>query len=129
MGLACQVAAPVPLVHLAARFDLRRRLVAPDVPPLARMTREQFQVRPRTARLDQGVLLVRLAGVLPLAGLDHVDLPPGRAQRPGVLAAHPEQDELGDVAEVEADPAAVRAAVQPALGPDEVADVAESPGL
>jgi hypothetical protein len=49
--------------------------------------------------------------VLALAGGEEIDLPPARRKRPcgRSFAAHPEQDQLGDVAEVEADAAATSA--------------------
>ena len=51
------------------------------------------------------------------------------AQGAGVAAAGAEQDDLGDVAEVEADAAAVGAAVLADLVPDEVRLVLEAPGF
>ncbi len=104
------------------------RLVAPDRPPIACMPSEHLEVRPRRAFLDEVVLLVRLARVLPLAGLDHVDLAPCGAQR-AHRSPHPKQDELSDVAEVEANAAAVGPAVLASLGPNDVGDVPKAPGL
>ena len=104
------------------------RLIAPSDPPSAIATREQLQIRPRAARLDQRVLLVRLSGVLALAGGEEVHLGAAGGEGAGVLSADAEQDHLRDVAEVEADAAAVGAAVLPDLVPDEVGLVAEAPG-
>ena len=73
------------------------------------------------------VLLVGLARVLALARGQEVHLPPSRRQRARVPAAHAEQHELGDVAEVEADAAPVRAAVLAHLVPDDVGLVGEAP--
>src|SRR5689334_15976133 len=83
---------------------IRVGLVAPGRPALARAAREQFEIGPGTARLDDVVLLVGLARVLALARGQEVHLPPPRRQRARIPAAHAEQHELGDVAEVEADP-------------------------
>src|SRR4051794_19271735 len=101
-------------------------LVAPCGPSLARAAPEQFDKRPPRARLDNVVLLIRLARMLALARRQQIHLPPSRRQRPGILAADPEQDQFGDVAEVEADAAAVGAAVFPYLVPDDVGLVGKS---
>ena len=102
-------------------------LIPPDRPSLPLPAREQLQPRPWAARLDQGVLLVRLAGVFALAGLEHVHLAAAGGQGAGVLAADAEQQDLGDVAEVEADAAAVGAAVLAHLVPDQVRLVGNLP--
>src|SRR4030088_3747141 len=101
-------------------------LIAPGRPALARAACEQLEIGPRTARLDDPVLLVRLARMLALARRQQVHLPPPRRQRARVLAAYAEQDELGDVAEIEADAAPVRAAVLAHLVPDDVGLVGEA---
>ena len=89
-----------------------RTLMAPlDARARALAAAEQLDARAPAAILDDLVLLVGLAAVLALAGLDHVDLAAAGIERAGVLAAHAEQQQLGDVAEVEADAAPVRAAV------------------
>jgi len=120
--------AGVTLVGLPLRLHLFAGLVAPCRPAGPGVAGEHLQVRTGRATLDQVVLLVGLAGVLTLAGLDHVDRRPGRLQGPhGTLDT--EQDRLSDVAEVEADPAAVRSAVLAALGPDDIGDVPEAPRL
>src|SRR4051812_21042562 len=66
--------------------------------------------------------------MLPLTGLDHIDL-----SASGIQSSHrapdAEQDEFGDIAEVEADAATVRTAILPPLRPDDVAHVTETPGL
>ena len=67
-----------------------------------------------------GILLVGLAAVFALARRREVHLPASRRERAGILAAHAEQHDLGDVAEVEADAAPVGAAVLAHLVPDEV---------
>src|SRR5262249_17279515 len=82
-----------------------RGLIAPRHPSFARAAREQLEEWPPTARLDERVLLVRLARVLALARRQQIHLPPSRRQRARVLATHAEQNELGYVAEIEADPA------------------------
>src|ERR1051325_696399 len=74
---------------MCARYTSSRRqrlieaadLVAALVPPRPRGAREELQVRPGRAGLDDVVELVRLAGVLPLLLEQHVHLPPPRPQR------------------------------------------------
>src|SRR5262245_4321138 len=106
-----------------------RGLIAPRHPSFARAAREQLEEWPPTARLDERVLLVRLARVLALARRQQIHLPPSRRQRARVLATHAEQNELGHVAEIEADPAPVGAAILAHLVPDDVGLVAEAPCL
>jgi hypothetical protein len=98
------------------------------VPAGTRCASEELQVWPRRTALDDLVELVGLARVLALALGDQVHLAAARRERAVVLAAHAEQHELGDLAEVEADAPAVRAAVAARLEPDEVGLVVEAPG-
>src|SRR5262245_16631744 len=65
--------------------------------------------------------------MLALARRQQIHLPPSRRQRARVLAAHAEEKQLGHVAEIEADPAAIGAAVLAHLVPDDVGLVAEAP--
>src|SRR5919199_2566674 len=104
-------------------------LATPGVPPGAgRTTRKQLQVGRRRTPLDEdGVQLVRLAAVLAFAGGQVVDLASGRRQGAHVAAADTKQDELGHVAEVEADPTPVAVAVRADLVPDDVGLVLEPP--
>src|SRR5262249_15670645 len=106
-----------------------RGLIAPRHPSFARAAREQLEEWPPTARLDERVLLVRLARVLALARRQQIHLPPSRRQRARVLATHAEQNELGHVAEIEADPAPARPPILAPLVPDDVGLVAEAPCL
>src|SRR5262249_35836397 len=92
-------------------------LVAPRRPPFARAAREELEEWRGTTRLDERVLLVGLARVLALARRQEIHLPPSRRQRACVLAAHAEEKQLGHVAEIKADPAAVRTAVLAHLVP------------
>ena len=55
-------------------------------------TGEEFQVRARTARLDQFGLLIGLATVLTFARDDDVLLSPPGSQRARISSANPEQD-------------------------------------
>ena len=66
--------------------------------------------------------------MLALAALDHVDLAASGRLGAHVLAAGAEQQDLGHVAEIEADAAPVRAAVLADLVPDDVGLVVEPPG-
>src|SRR4051812_6238462 len=93
---------PVGGVLPAPRGDVLARLRAPAGPPRAGVAGEHLEVGPRGARLDEVVGLLGLAAVLPLARLDHVDLPAARLQR-AQRSPHAEEDQLRDVAEVEPD--------------------------
>ena len=66
--------------------------------------------------------------MLTLARLDHIDRRAPRRQR-SHGSFDTEQDRLRDIAEVEADAAAVRPTVFAPLGPDDIRDVAEPPRL
>ena len=66
--------------------------------------------------------------MLPLAGGEQVHLPPAWRKRPQ-MPPHAEEDQLGDVAEVEADAPPVRTAVAADLVPHEIGLVGEPPLL
>src|SRR6516164_1681360 len=87
------------------------KLEAPGIPAHPGPARKQLGIGPRRARLDDGIKLVGLSRVLPLLGGQVIDLPAPGIKRPCLLAAHAKQDKLGDIAEVEADTAAVGAAI------------------
>src|SRR5262249_11933800 len=105
---------------------VRLGLVAPGYPTRDFFACEQFDEGAGATALDQGILLVGFARVFLLAADEDVDLPPPRG-----LGAQPtpdsEQEQLGDIAEVEADAAAVGAAVLADLQPYEVCFVSEAP--
>src|SRR5579875_1538746 len=102
-------------------------LVAPLAPTLSRRAREQLQEGARRARLDDVVQLLGLARVLALALGHDVDLAAAGGEGPVALAFDAEEDQLGDIAEVEADPAPVGTAVLARLVPNEIGLVRESP--
>src|SRR5215470_12074400 len=95
-------------------------LVAPSGPAAATSPRKQLQEWPGRTRLDNLVLLVRLARMLALSRRQQIHLPASRGKCAGVLAAHAEQNQLGHVAEIEADTTTVRAAVLADFVPDDV---------
>src|SRR5262245_17417643 len=105
------------------------RLVAPACPTGAGAAREQLEIGPGAACLDDGVLFVGLARMLALAGGEKIHLPTARRKRARIPALDAEQDQFGHVAEVEADAAPVGAAVLAHLVPDEVGLVGEAPRL
>src|SRR5262245_12164356 len=105
------------------------RLVAPAGPAGAGAAREQLEIGPGAACLDDGVLFVGLARMLALAGGEKIHLPTARRKRARIPALDAEQDQFGHVAEVEADAAPVGAAVLAHLVPDEVGLVGEAPRL
>src|SRR5262245_16465218 len=92
----CSVPAP-------PRHDVIGRLASPRGPPRARVAREELQARSGAAGLDDLVGFVGLSRVLALAGGEQVGLTPARGKGPKA-PANPEEQQLGDVAEVEADP-------------------------
>src|SRR5262249_1943290 len=103
------------------------RLQAPGTPALTLSAREQFQIVWWAARFDEGILLVRLAGMFALACPDTVHLSPARCKRSRILAADAEQQQFGDIAEVETDATSIRAAVLAKLVPYDVCLVVEAP--
>src|SRR5262245_43237103 len=112
------------------RWSISRvSLIAPGGPAISRAARKQLEKRPRAASFKNVVLLIWLARMLALARCQQVHLPPPRREGAGVLAAHTEQDQLSDIAEIETDSAPVRAAVFPYLVPDDVGFVCEAPRL
>jgi hypothetical protein len=58
--------------------------------------------------------------MLPLPGRDKIHLTTPRRKRSGVLAAHPEQNQLGDVPEIEPDAVTIGAAIFPDFMPNDV---------
>lgn len=114
-------------IRLPRRPIILVRLIAPHRPILPRAPSEQFEERTGTARLDDIVLLVRLAGMFSLARRQKVDLSSSGRERAGVLAAHAEQDQLRDIAKIKTDASPIRAAVLADLVPDNVGFVSEAP--
>src|SRR5690349_6102575 len=104
-------------------------LIAPRRPSFTRAARKQLEIRAGAAGLDDFVLLVGLARVLALARRQEIYLSATRRQGARVLAAHAEQDELGYVAEIEADAAPIGAAILAHLVPNDVGLVGEAPGF
>ena len=97
-------------------------------PVLAGGAGEEFEVGTGRAGFDDGVELVGFAGVLLFAGLDDVDLAAGGLEG-AEFAFDAEEDEFGDVAEVETEAATVWASIFADFVPDEVGFVGETPGF
>ena len=104
-------------------------LITPRRPTLARATPEQFNKRPRRTRFDNVILFVGFSRMLALARREQINLPPPRRERARILAAHAEQNQLGDIAKIEADAATIRAAILAHLMPDDIGFVGEAPRL
>src|SRR5437773_1239085 len=102
-------------------------LIAPHKPPAPGAACKQFEARRKATSFDDAVELVRFARVLTLASADVVHLPAPRRQCASVLAAHAEQHQFSDVAEVEPDAAPVTAAVLAQLVPDDIGLVLKAP--
>ncbi len=115
-------------VYLPTGNDRLIRLVSPSCPTGPGMAREKFQVRTRGTCFDQFVLFVGFAGVLPLSRFDHVHLRPCWLER-SHATADTEKQHFRDIAEVEPHPSSIRTAVLATLCPDNIGDIAESPGL
>src|SRR5580704_11712367 len=109
------------------RAVIRVRLVAPNLPAAPRTAREKLKIWPGRTRLDDRIKLVRLAGMLPLPGRDKIHLTTPRRKRSGVLAPHPEYNQLCDVPEIETDAATIGAAIFPDFMPDDVRLVSKAP--
>src|ERR1700722_6014475 len=62
-------------IGLPRRLVIFPRLITPGGPAPTRTTPKHFEVRPRRTIFDQIILLVRLARVLSLSRLDHINLP------------------------------------------------------
>src|SRR4029453_3789135 len=106
-----------------------RCLIAPGNPSFAHAPCKELKIGPCTARLDDPILFIGFAGMLALASCKKVYLATPRRKRTRILAAHAEQNQLGNVAEIEPDPASVRAAILAHLVPDNVGLVGEPPSL
>src|SRR6516165_9815239 len=91
-------------------------------------SREQLDIGPRRAPLDQTVDFIRLARMLALARRDQIDLAPPRGERARTSQGS-KQTQLCHAAEIEADAATIRAAVLPDLVPYDNRLVLESPAV
>src|SRR5205085_3841932 len=94
-------------------------LISPHRPVWSNPAGEEFEIRAEGASFDNRIDLVRLAAVLAFARGDVVDLTAPGCPGPSVFATNPEQHELGDIAEIKADPAPVAATVPAHLVPHE----------
>src|SRR5262245_36137469 len=86
-------------------------LTSPVRPTRARASCEQFDKGTWAARLDDIVLLIRLAAVLAFPRGQIIHLPPAGTESARVLSSRSKQDQLRHVAEIESDATAVRPAV------------------
>src|SRR6202007_2480583 len=91
------------------------RFIAPTSPVGSCPSRKELDVGREGARFDERVLLVRFAAVLLLPRRQRVPLSAAGLSGSCMLAANAKQHELGHVAEIEADAAAVTAAILPYL--------------
>src|SRR5208337_1449764 len=104
-------------------------LLPPAFPSRAWAARKQLRIGSGGASLDNGIKLIRLSRVFPLFALEVIDLPATGIEGPGMLAAHPKQDKLRDIAEVEADTPVIGTAIVADFVPDEIGLVGEAPSL
>src|SRR5439155_16168369 len=116
-------------VSLPGWSVILRCLIAPGNPFVAHAPRKQLKIRSCTASLDDSILFVGFAGMFALTRRQQIHLATPRRKRTRVLAAHTEQNQLCNVAEIEPDPAPVRAAILAHLVPDNIGLVDEPPSL
>ena len=107
-------------IRIPGRLVVLVGLVAPIGPARPCAAREEFEVGAFGAGLDQLILFIGFARVFAFAGLHHVDLAAARSQCSRGFTAHAEKQNLGDIAEIEADTAPVGAAVFPDLVPHDI---------
>src|SRR5579875_3789613 len=100
-------------------------LMAPSKPARPHAARKQFGIVARAAGLDNRVLLVGFARVLPLARGKEIYHAAAGLQRACVLASNTEQQQFGYITKIEPDAAPVRAPVLAHLVPDHVGFVTE----
>jgi len=105
------------------------RLIAPSGPSPTLPAGEKLDEWAGAAGFDDVVLLVRLTRMFALHTGEVVNLSSSRRERPGVLPADSEQDQLSDVAEIKADSSAIRAPVLTDLVPYKIALIPEAPSL
>src|SRR5882762_7788814 len=98
-------------IGFPSRPIIFRRLIAPGYPSFPLTSRKEFKKRFPTARLDNSVLLIGLAGMFALTRCKKIYLSPTRSKRARVLAAHAKQDQFGNIAEIETDATPIRAAI------------------
>jgi hypothetical protein len=67
--------------------------------------------------------------MLAFARSNEIYLPPARCERASIFAFYPEEDQFGDVTEVEADSSTIRPAIFAHLMPDDVGLIFEAPRL
>src|SRR5580704_18820100 len=67
--------------------------------------------------------------MLALARFDHIDLTTTRLTGAGILAAHPKENDLGHISEIEPDSSPIRAAILTDFVPNDVRFVLEAPRL
>src|SRR5258705_1904986 len=116
-------------IGLPGRPIIFGRLIAPGYPSFPLTSCKQLKITSGTASLDDSVLFIGLAGMFALASSENIHLSATRSERACVLAAHAKQDQLGDIAEIETNSAAIRAAILAHFVPDDVGFVIETPRL
>ncbi len=109
------------------RHTWRIRFVAPDSPTGTLGACKKFDVSTWATSFDDFVEFIGLAGMLSLPRDNDVGLSASGCQRPIVFPTNAEQNDLGDVTEIEPDAAPIRATVLPHFVPDDVALIGEAP--
>jgi len=104
-------------------------LRSPDSPFIPRSTTEKFEIRSSAASFDQTVLLVRFSTVLALSAGNQVHLTAAGIKSARVFPPNAEEDDLGDISEIEPDTSAIRATIFPHFVPDQVRFVFEAPRI
>ena len=104
-------------------------LISPGGPPFPIATSEKFQKWSKATSLYQLILLIWFARVLPLSAAKIIHLSTTPFEGPGILASYAEQNQLGHIAEVEANTASVGSTILSNLVPNQVAFVLKAPGF
>ena len=86
-----------------------------------------MSVLTETARFNKIILFIWLAAVFTFPRRDNVFLRTPRLECPGILSSDAEQEDLSNIAEIEADAATIWAAIFADFVPNYVAFVFEAP--
>lgn len=112
-------------VGAPGRLIIAPGLVAPYIPVRPDTPGEQFEIGAERTCLDDGINFIGLAAMFPLAGGEVIHLAPPSRAGPSIFAARTKEYQLGDIAEVEADPATVTTAILSDLMPDDIGFVSK----
>ena len=102
--------------------------IAPRLPSLSAMTREQLDEGAIAARFNDRINLIGFPGVFSLSSSEEIDLPSARRSCPQTPASAKEY-QLCDVTEIKPDSAPIRTAILADFMPYDIGLVCEAPPL